>query len=77
MKLYLTILATFLIVNAGIVIAQNANCAHFICPLNWSPICGTNGNTTRTFGNACDLERTNCVADPPYKVVHKGVCQQN
>uniref|UniRef100_A0A023F6M3 Putative kazalzinho kazal type serine protease inhibitor n=1 Tax=Triatoma infestans TaxID=30076 RepID=A0A023F6M3_TRIIF len=74
MKLYLTILAIIIIINAGVAVPAKTNCARMMCPLIWTPVCATNGTLTTTFPNDCELKRTNCFAHTPFKVLKRNKC---
>uniref|UniRef100_A0A224XT26 Putative kazalzinho kazal type serine protease inhibitor n=1 Tax=Panstrongylus lignarius TaxID=156445 RepID=A0A224XT26_9HEMI len=76
MKIKILILAAFLISYAETVHSQPVKCKFLNCPLNWSPVCGIRGNEHRTFGNQCDLNRTNCFAKPGYVFVKNGRCEE-
>ncbi|CAG0879153.1 unnamed protein product [Cyprideis torosa] len=49
------------------------DCSQIQCPLNYDPVCGTDG---KTYGNACALQAAQC-QNPRIKFAYKGECRGN
>ncbi|XP_055843274.1 U-Kazal-Dg21.2-like [Episyrphus balteatus] len=48
-----------------------------ICPLNYDPKCGFNGNCYKQFSNDCGFESENCRSSGAFKKVSLELCQNN
>lgn len=40
--------------------SHNADCLNEVCPLDYTPICGNDGNGPKTFKNECEMRKANC-----------------
>ncbi|XP_055843273.1 U-Kazal-Dg21.2-like [Episyrphus balteatus] len=46
-----------------------------ICPYNYDPKCGFNGNCYKDFSNECDFENTNCRSSGAFRKVNLAMCR--
>ncbi|XP_055849393.1 U-Kazal-Dg21.2-like [Episyrphus balteatus] len=51
---------------------------HKACPLNYRPVCGSNGTYRKSFPNECDMNSFNCFFKTEtinnWRVLHRGNC---
>nr|QHB21518.1 venom Kazal domain peptide Pr14a [Platymeris rhadamanthus] len=75
MKHFATVIALVftILVSFSLMDSAEAQCPGF-CPAVFQPVCGQRGNTFRTFGNSCELDRENRCTSPPWRLVKNGPC---
>jgi len=54
-----------------LVAAASAEKCNMACPMNFVPLCGTDGHT---YSNGCQLEASNCEKKTSVTVAHTGAC---
>ncbi|CAD7081326.1 unnamed protein product [Hermetia illucens] len=72
----MALLALFIISIVVCAASVEAEPCPLICTADYRPVCATDGNATRTFGNACALRVENCLKRTNFRKIHDGECPQ-
>ncbi|XP_011188294.2 turripeptide OL11-like [Zeugodacus cucurbitae] len=71
MKVFALIVAAVLMLAA---VSAQRNCAT-ICPQNYNPVCGFNGQCYQKFGNPCELQSEACTSGRNIRSVGLNECE--